>query len=468
MKIQSLTEVSSKYVPITVEISLIPGLPQIHFLGRADSRLKECGLRIKSAFRQCGLRFPKAQQVVVNLTPSHLKKVSPGVELAVALGLLQATGQGPSWKPQEYIVFGELSLNGEVQFPQVSKFFELPDSVQLLSGQGLEIYSSGLRLSHLSQLESLEAIERTRPTLWQRPPAPVLKLTPLQADALQVVALGGHHVLLAGAQGSGKTLMAEVLHHLLSEPDADLLRWHEAHFQKPITWRPMARPHHTITPQSMVGGGVPPKPGDITRAHGGLLFLDEMMEFKPATLEALREALSSEHVTVSRGLQSTTFESSFQLVGATNLCPCGRWTPGTRRDCDYSDRRCRSVLQRLSGPLMDRIQGIIYFPPVMESPQVELEVVREQLRKARKFQLSMGRSENRNFRENDLGTSELKHWQAWLQNFDVPSVRRRQACVSWARTLADLEQSVEIQPAHFQKAFEVTVQSYERLFRSPL
>lgn len=465
MKIQSLTEVSSKYVPIQVEVSLIPGLPQVHFLGRADSSLKESSLRLKSAFRACGYKFPKAQQVVVNLTPSHVKKVSPGVELAVAVAILKMTGQGPEWNPDEYTIFGELGLHGQIQFPQVSKFFDASNTLSLLSGEGMETYTGGHQVLSLQKLDEVKTVTKLLAPSLCRPLSPVKKLTNSQAEALAVMALGGHHVLVAGAQGSGKTLMAEVLNSLLEKPEPELLQWHEALFQKPIYWRPMARPHHTITAQSMVGGGVPPKPGEITRAHGGILFLDEMMEFKPNTLEVLREALSSEQVTVSRGMQSAVFQSSFQLVGATNLCPCGKWTPEKVRDCDYNDKRCRSILNRLSGPLMDRIQGIFYFPEKMEKPEVLLEDLEKQLQISREFQRSAGRSLNRNFGEKDLGAEEFKAWTLILESVEIPSVRRRQGCVGWARTLADLDLSPQIKREHFLKAYEQSVLSYEKLFQ---
>lgn len=464
MKIFSLTEISSRYCPIQVEVSFLPGLPQVHFLGRADSHLKESSLRLKSAFRACGFKFPKAQQVIVNLTPSHVKKISPGIELAVAVAILKMTGQGPDWNPQDYIVFGELGLNGEIRFPPVSKFFEKFESHGLLSGPGLEQYSSGFQVQSLSELGEIHKVEKQRVWNIQRPPAPVLKLTQGQADAVLITAVGGHHVLLAGSQGSGKTLMAEVLTHLLEEPDAELLQWHEAVFGKKLSWRPVARPHHTIPPQSMVGGGVPPKPGEITRAHGGLLFLDEMMEFKPATLEVLREALSSQQVNVSRGLQSVTFPSSFQLIGTTNLCPCGKWTPDKTPDCGYNEKRCRSIIHKLSGPLIDRIQGLFYFTAKMEKPQVLLEDLKLRIEKSKNFQKAQGRTHNREFGEEDLNSEEQKVWSEFLETLEVPSVRRRQGWVAWARTLADLEKSERLQKHHFQKAYEQSVVSFEALY----
>ncbi len=461
---QSLTEINSRYEPIQVEVSLIPGLPQIHFLGRADSSLKESAFRLKSAFRQSGFKFPKAHQVIVNLTPSHFKKVSAGIELAVAVALLKMTDQGPSWDPAQYIIFGELSLGGEISFPQVSKFFNVDRNKPILSGKGMESFIEGYQAQDLRGLSHPEFVDKTRRWQLEQPPSPVVKLTPRQAEALLITAVGGHHVLLAGAQGSGKTLMCEVLAHVIDKPEPELLEWHEAVFGQPLKWRPVARPHHTITPQSMVGGGVPPRPGEITRAHGGILFLDEMMEFRPATLEVLREALSAQKVTVSRGLKSVEFPSSFQLIGATNLCPCGKWTPGKSRDCDYSDKRCRSVVQKLSGPLLDRIHGFFYFDQRMEKPQVSVEEVSKRLVGAKSFQREQGRSHNRDFNESSLNPAEALIWRKLLESFEIPSVRRRQACVAWARTLADLEAQPQVAKAHFLKAYEQTVKSYEALF----
>jgi len=461
----SLNQSQNRWSLIHVEVSFIPGIPQVHFLGQADSVLKESVFRIKSAFRNCGLEFPKAQQIIVNLTPKHVKKISPGIELAVALAILKMTGQGPDWNPSDYVVYGDISLIGEIQFPDVGRPLQIPSHLSLLSGPGFEKYTEGFCLQNLNDLRNLKKLEKHDHHRPMRPEATVSKLTSRQAEVLEILAVGEHHALLAGSQGSGKSVVFDALPTYLKPPLEESIYFHRLHFSKSLTWRPVARPHHTIPPQSMVGGGVPPKPGEITRAHGGALLLDEMMEFKPQALEGLREALSHHEITVSRGLQSETFLAHFQLVATTNLCPCGKWVPGKIKNCGYNERRCLSTLQKLSGPLLDRLQGFFFFQDKMEKWDISDSALRKKILAAQDLQNKQGRNHNRDFKEEDLFPEEAQVWKDRLSVLSISSARRRQSCVAWARTLADLDQSERIQKRHFEKAFEQTVQNYQNLLK---
>jgi magnesium chelatase family protein len=465
MKLMSLNQYQNQWSLVQVEISFIPGLPQVHFLGQADTILKESVFRLKSAFRSCGYEFPRAQQVVVNLTPKHVKKISPGIELAVALGILKMTGQGPEWNPGDYVVYGDISLTGEVYFPDCGKPFQIPTHLTLLSGPGFEKYSNGFLLNNLKNLNSIKKIEKTVHVEPSRPRSLVSSLTPRQAEVIETLAVGEHHALLAGSQGSGKSIVFDALPAFLRPPSETEIYFHQNQFGKTINWRAVARPHHTITPQSMVGGGVPPKPGEITRAHGGALLLDEMMEFKPQALEVLREALSHHEVTVSRGLKSETFKADFQLVGTTNLCPCGKWVPKKAKNCGYNERRCLSTMQKLSGPLLDRLQGFFFFQDKMEKWSISDLILRKKIEGARELQSRQGRIHNRMFQEADLKGQEAALWQNRLEVMNVSSARRRQSCVAWARTLADLDISEVIQKQHFEKAFEQTIENYQNLIK---
>jgi magnesium chelatase family protein len=465
MKLMSLNQANNRWSLIQVEVSFIPGLPQVHFLGQADAVLKESVFRIKSAFRQCGYEFPKAQQVVVNLTPKHVKKNSPGIELAVALAILKLTGQGPDWEPSDFVVYGDISLNGDVYFPDSGRTLQVPGPLPLLSGPGFEKYTDGFCLKNLSDLAGLHTLEKVETPKLTRPQPGVSFLTQRQAEVIQILAVGEHHALMAGTQGSGKSVVFDVLPSFLRGPSRPILDFHRDYFAKTLSWRPVARPHHSITPQSMVGGTVPPKPGEITRAHGGALFLDEMMEFKPPALEVLREALSNKSVTVSRGLQNETFDSDFMLVGAMNLCPCGKWTPGKVKTCSYAERRCLSVMQKLSGPMMDRLQGFFFFNEKMEKWSVSADDLMMTVQCAYDLQSFQGRTNNRHFTEEDLFEEEKKAWGERLSVLNISSARRRQSCVAWARTLADLDQSERIQRKHFEKAFEHTIENYQKLLK---
>jgi magnesium chelatase family protein len=464
MKIKSLNEVGSRYELIEVEVHFLPGLPQIHFLGRADSHLKECALRIRSAFQNSQLQFPMNQKVVVNLTPSHVKKVSVGVELAIAVLILQMTSQIEIKEIEKYVVFGELSLTGLIHFPQRAKLLPEVDEKFLLSGPGLEKMSSGWQCSNINEVSKAYWVTKQNQVQLAQFPSSSAYLTNSQAKAVKILALGGHHALIAGAQGTGKTWLIETLISLLPAPSIETLKFHEVIFVKKLNWVPVARPHHSTPPISLVGGGVPPKPGEITRAHGGLLFLDEMFEFKPTALEGLREALSNQLVTVSRGLQSEEFPADFQLIGTTNLCPCGKWIPGRLKNCSYNEKRCTSTLQKLSGPLMDRLQGILYFSEKHEKRTIALSDLKKNIEDIRSFQKKCDRKvSNRIWTESHLSAKELKLWEQFQNGFELSSARRSQAVMAWARTLADCDTSLEIQPRHLQKAYEDCVLSLSRL-----
>lgn len=466
MKILSLNLYQNRWHELEIEVSFIPGLPQVHFLGHVDPTLKESALRIKSAFRACGYDFPKAHQVVVNLKPKHIKKMSPGIELPLALVILKMTGQGPDWSLEDYTVFGDISLDGEIQFPDSSIYFESQFRKNLLSGKGSEKFASGYQLSHLKELNDLRWVDKvaTHPLL--RPEPTVFSLSSQQARVLKILAVGEHHSLLAGSQGTGKSLILDVLPRLLRGPEISLLEEHRKTFSRNLSWRPQSRPHHTTTPQSMVGGGVPPRPGEITRAHGGVLFLDEMMEFKVQALEVLREALSSREVTVSRGLISETFQADFQLVGTTNLCPCGKWTPGQLKNCGYSQRRCLSTLQKISGPLMDRVQTFFFFADRKANWTESLEDLEEKILKIQEFQKAQQRGQgNRFFAEAQLTEAEKSDWLFWTQQLAVSSARRRQAWLAVARTLADLELRETINRHHFEEAYTLSIENYQKLLK---
>lgn len=168
---------------------------------------------------------------------------------------------------------------------------------------------------------------------------------------------------------------------------------------------------------------------------------------------------------MSRGLQSEVFKAHFQLVATTNLCPCGKWVPKKSKNCGYSERRCLSTLQKLSGPLLDRLQGFFFFKDKMEKWEISDQQIRRKIQAAQELQTTQGRFQNRDFQEENLKPEEASIWKDRLQVFDVSSARRRQSCVAWARTLADLDQSERIQKQHFEKAFEQTIQNYQNLLK---
>lgn len=457
MKLFSLVSEGERLIPAEVEIFLFPGLPQIHFLGLPDQIIKESLLRIKSALRNQQFEFPASRQVVVNIRPNHLRKSSRGLELAVAVGILCETGQIPGRLfDEKTLVYGELGLDGRVSEPDdLARSFTARKEETVLTGEGVaEAPFARERVRTLRDLPRAELVPASRRE-WE-PARPDEGLSMLfsaaEAELLAVLALGSHHALLAGRGGCGKSSLLKALPSLMSAPTReDFLAG------KVISrWRPVVRPHHSASAVSMIGGGVPPRRGEISRADGGLLVLDELLEFDPRVQEALREPMEEGEIRVSRGLRRETFTAAAQVVATTNLCPCGRWQPKVPRRCSYSRQRCFSDLQKLSGPFLDRFE-ILWFPPVArDKREVPGAAILERVEQARVRELAL-----------DDGPDKTEHL-AEIFHLSWPesaSERRKQAWRRVARSLSRLEGSPKIGREQALKAFEWTSRNFQLLLK---
>lgn len=480
MKIKSLIRENDRLVPVEVELSFLPGLPQIQFLGLPDQVIKESIFRIKSALRAQGFEFPKAQHILVNLRPSHLKKSSRGLELAVALGLLWESQQAPRPADDSVMVYGELSLNGQV--------FEPDDLCEDCELSGEEVVwtgaSSGRRapfarncIGSLADLNTPEMIPgRPQEIDVIRPQFGLNLLFPeRQAEVLRLVALGEHSLLLAGPAGSGKSTMAKALLSLLQEPSqeelAEIQRNNKGSGKELLNWRPMVHPHHSTSPLGLIGGGVPPFKGDMTRSHKGVLVLDELLEFHPKAQEALREPMEEFCIRIRRGRFVEEHPAETLVISTTNLCPCGDWTPQSKVICGRSLRKCQSYMERLSGPLVDRFQ-VIYFTKKSEAGGGITGVdLLQQLQEARDFRRSMAEADTRFLKVS--GRWQLEELIRDLPAFylrelfpkELASRRRDLATLRVARTLADLEKVEKLQPHHVEKALKITFVPFETLKR---
>jgi magnesium chelatase family protein len=455
MKVKSLALEGTKLRPVEVELILIPGLPQIHFLGLPDQIIRESIHRIKSAIRSQGFEFPKTKQIMVNVRPQHVKKSSRGLELAVAAALLWETGQLPRPLEQDdYFVYGELGLSGEVYEPEDLKDFEASETTTVLTGKSSEpMFFKRQCAENLQNLVQpvfkpvdVENFKPERPTMGLD-----MKFPKSQAKLLEVLALGEYHTMLAGPSGSGKSTLARALISFLEEPaKKDLIKTRSR-------WRPLMAPHHSISALSLVGGGVPPKPGEITKAHGGLLVMDELLEFSPASQEALREPLEEGLVRVTRGLRSETFSSRFQLVATTNLCPCGQWVPGKDIGCRFSRGKCTSYQQKLSGPFLDRFD-ILYFTKKTdkEEQRTGYEILKR-LEDVRAWRKTLG-----DLKPADRFDEFLRN-NIWPKEFS--SRRRQSAAFRVSLTIADLNKSEMVTPHHVNEALSLSVQPFEKLVR---
>ncbi|MEN8175504.1 MAG: YifB family Mg chelatase-like AAA ATPase [Pseudomonadota bacterium] len=374
---------------VTVEVHLGPGLPGFAIVGLPEKAVQESRDRVRGALQNAGFEFP-ARRIIVNLAPADLPKEGGRFDLAIALGILAASGQMVARSLDTLEFLGELALSGEIR-PVVGA---LPAAMATRGARRALILPAGNapEASHISELRVLPAghlLEVTAHLNGHQPltpfravsasdcagePHPDLAEVRGQAQAkraLQAAAAGGHSLLMSGPPGTGKTLLARRLPGLLpplSEAEAlevAAVRSVAGHAFDTQTWRrrPFRTPHHTASAAALVGGGSTPRPGEISLAHLGILFLDELPEFDRRVLEVLREPLESGNVTVSRAARQAEFPARFQLVAAMNPCPCGH-LGDTRQACRCSPEQIRRYRARISGPLLDRIDLHLEVPPL--------------------------------------------------------------------------------------------------------
>lgn len=490
---------------VTIEVNSSRGI-KFFLVGLPDSAVKESHERIISALQVNGYKFPTCQ-LVINMAPANLRKEGSSYDLPLAIGILAATGTVSSEKLGRYLLIGELGLDGSLQAIRGA----LPIAIAARSQgfEGLILPKQNAREAAVVNNLSVYGVENITEVIDFFNGAG--RLTPTEVNtreefyrnqanfpfdfaevkgqenvkrALEVAAAGGHNILLVGAPGSGKSMMAKRLPGILPPLSlGESLETTKIHsvagkLGKDVSLnavRPFRSPHHTISQVAMVGGGASPQPGEISLAHNGVLFLDELPEFNRSVLEVLRQPLEDRHITISRAQYTLDYPASFQLVASMNPCPCGYYNHPTR-NCVCSPGQVQRYLNRISGPLLDRIDIQVEIVPVpfekmSEQTQAESSAaIRERVVRARQLQTARfasvsgvycnaqmtSRLLNQYARPDDKGLDLLRNAMTRLNL----SARAYDRILRVARTIADLEGVEQIQSWHLAEAI-----SYRNLDR---
>lgn len=496
-RVYSCAVVGLEGVIVEVEVDFTNGMAGVTIVGLPDVAVQESRERVQTAVKNAGLHFPR-HRIVVNLAPAVVRKEGPAYDLPIALGVIILAGYLPQESIENALVIGELSLDGLVRHTRgvlpmaatarangyTRMFVPEVDAPEAALIPDLEIYpvkSLADLYAHLSGRQLIEPFHASNDAI-----EPLFVPTDFSEvkgqehvkRALEVAAAGGHNVLMAGSPGSGKTLLARALPGILPEmsieESLDVTRIYSVADQLPagtplIRHRPFRAPHHTISNAGLVGGGNIPKPGEISLAHRGVLFLDEFPEFNSRVLEVMRQPMEDKTVTISRAKGSLTFSANFQLIAAMNPCPCG-FALSKVKPCTCASGTVIKYQKRISGPMLDRIDIHI------EVPEVDYEklsgdrmgetsaTIRKRVQAARDIQSQrFGKLENiacnadmrvGEIREfctlNNEGQSLMRAAMSQLQL----SARAYHRVLKLSRTIADLAGSKEIHPVHLAEALQ--------------
>lgn len=500
-KIKSFAIVGIECVPVEVEVGISGGLPKVTIVGLGDTAIQEARERVRLAIIQSGFDFPRGK-ITINLAPADLKKNGPHYDLPIALGVLVASGQIPEKLLDDTAFVGELALGGKTRHingalaiatatvdNHVPKLF-LPkdDAPEASLIPGLEVYGIS-SLKEIADYAKGETRLKPQTTMTISDLADKIEYADDMSyikgqehakRALEIAAAGSHNVLMNGAPGAGKTLLARTFRTILPKLTlAEALEVTKIYSisgilpknKALVTERPFRPVHHTASAVSIVGGGTNPAPGEISLSHRGVLFLDELAEFPGQVLEVLRQPLEDHVMTVSRASGSYLFPAQFTLIAAMNPCPCGFFNvPNAPKSCTCTPGSITRYQKKISGPLMDRIDLYVDVPPVQIDKLTEThhiaessDSIRERVQKARDIQSlrfqgmqisSNSEMSGEQIKEycplNDGQKEFLKQAMRQLRM----SARGFHRILKLARTIADLEGAQEIRDEHLAEALQ--------------